>query len=104
MFLIIDFASTFEASLEIARKGLGFQEILPPVYQRVLAQVGDTIKPRLKPSIPSYEWVKIQGLFKHRGTTSFKTSEVLKMSMIMRNVLNSATSAQPDNLRAGLSR
>ena len=37
----------------IAQRARGFQEIDPPIAQRVLAQVGDTPKLRLKPSSPS---------------------------------------------------
>ena len=91
------------ASYVIARKGLGFKEELPPNYKWLLAQVGDIIKPRLKPSSPYRNWAKIHDFLKYSGITSFKTSEVMVKTLQMKYVLNSATSAQPDNLRAGLS-
>jgi len=91
------------ASYVIARKGLGFKEDLPAIYKWLLAQVGDVIKPRLKPSSPYYRWAKLHDFFKHSGITSFKTSEVMIKALLMKHVLNSVTSEQPDNLRAGLS-
>ena len=91
------------ASYVIARRGLGFKEAIPPLYKWLFAQVGDKIKPRLKPSSPYYRWAKLNDFFKHSGITSFKTSEVMKKTLQMKYVLNSATSVQPDNLRAGLS-
>jgi len=91
------------ASHVIARKGLGFTEDLPTNYKWLLAQVGDVIKPRLKPSSPYREWAKLHDFFKHSGMTSFKTSEVMRKTLQMKNVLNSVTSEQPDNLRVGLS-
>ena len=91
------------ASYVIARRGLGLQEDLPPIYQRLLSQVGDLIKPRLKKSSPSYGWTRVHDLFKHSGMTSFKTSDLLRTQVKMKNVLNSGNGAQPDNLRAGLS-
>jgi IS605 OrfB family transposase len=91
------------ASYVIARKGLGFKEELPPLYKWVLAQVGNAIKPRLKPSSPYSDWVKLHDFFKHCGITSFKTTEAMKKALQMKYVLNSMTSEQPDNLRAGLS-
>ncbi len=91
------------ASYVIARKGLGFKEKIPTLYKRLLAQVGDAIKPRLKPSSPYYNWAKLHDFFKYSGITSFKTSEVMRKALQMKYVLNSVTSAQPDNLRAGLS-
>ncbi len=91
------------ASYVIARKGLGFKEAIPDVYKWLLAQVGDAIKPRLKPGSPYYEWAKLHDFFKHSGITSFKTSEVTKKALQMKYGLNSATSEQLDNLRAGLS-
>ena len=91
------------ASYVIARKGLGFKEEIPAIYKWLLAQVGDVIKPRLKPSSPYYKWAKIHDFFKHNGITSFKTSEVMKKTLQMKYVLNSVTSEQPDNLRVGLS-
>ncbi|HEY0087641.1 MAG TPA: hypothetical protein VGB37_02290 [Candidatus Lokiarchaeia archaeon] len=86
----------------IARKGLGFKEEIPTIYKWLLAQVGDAIKPRLKPSSPYYSWAKLHDFFKHCGITSFKTSEVTKKALQMKHVLNSMTSEQSDNLRAGL--
>ena len=91
------------ASHVIARKGLGFKEELPANYKWLLAQVGDAIKPRLKPSSPYRDWAKLHDFFKHSGITSFKTAEVMKKALQVKHVLNSVTSAQPDNLRAGLS-
>jgi len=91
------------ASYVIARKGLGFKEEIPVIYKWLLAQVGDAIKLRLKPSSPYYNWAKLQEFFKHSGITSFKTSKVMKKVLQMKHVLNSVTSTQPDNLRAGLS-
>ena len=91
------------ASYVIARRGLGFKEAIPAVYMRLLAQVGDMIEPRLKPSSPYYEWSRIHDLFKHSGITSFKTSEIARKALLVKDVLNSATSTQSDNLRAGLS-
>jgi len=91
------------ASYVIARKGMGFKEEIPAIYEWLLAQVGDVIKPRLKPSSPYHEWAKLHDFFKHCGITSFKTSEVMKKTLQMKYVLNSVTSKQPDNLRAGLS-
>ncbi|MHA1104153.1 MAG: IS200/IS605 family accessory protein TnpB-related protein [Promethearchaeota archaeon] len=91
------------ASHVIARKGLGFTEDLPTNFKWLLAQVGDGIKPRLKPSSPYRDWAKLHDFFKHSGMTSFKTSEVMRKALLMKHVLNSVTSAQPDNLRAGLS-
>jgi len=91
------------ASYVIARKGLGFKEGLPANYEWLLARVGDAIKPRLKPSSPYRDWAKLHDFFKHSGITSFKTSEVMNKTLLMTHVLNSVTSEQPDNLRAGLS-
>jgi IS605 OrfB family transposase len=91
------------ASYIIARKGLGFKETIPDIYKWLLAQVGDAIKPRLKPSSPYYKWAKLHDFFKHSGITSFKTSEVMQKALRMKYVLNLATSEQPDNLRVGLS-
>ncbi len=90
------------ASYVIARKGLGFKEEIPTIYKWLLAQVGDAIKPRLKPSSPYYNWARLHDFFKYCGITSFKTSEVMKKALQMKYVLNSVTSEQPDNLRAGL--
>ncbi|MHA1490580.1 MAG: hypothetical protein ACTSRI_13110, partial [Promethearchaeota archaeon] len=91
------------ASYVIARKGLGFKDELPANYKWLLSQVGDAIKPRLKPSSPYRDWAKLHDFFKHSGITSFKTSEVMSKILLMKHVLNSVTSEQPDNLRAGLS-
>ena len=91
------------ASYVIARRGLGFKEVIPAIYKWLLSQVGDMIEPRLKKGSPYRKWSRIHDFFKHSGITSFKTSEVMKKVLQMKNVLNSATSEQPDNLRAGLS-
>ncbi len=91
------------ASYVIARKGLKFEEKLPALYKWLLAQFGDAIKLRLKPSSPYRDWAKLHDFFKHSGITSFKTSNVMKKTLQMKHVLNSVTSEQPDNLRAGLS-
>jgi IS605 OrfB family transposase len=90
------------ASCVIARRGLGFKEALPTIYNWVISQVGEFIKPRLKKSSPYRKWSMIHDLFKHSGITSFKTIEILKKIVLMKYVLNSVTSAQPDNLKAGL--
>ncbi|NVM04260.1 MAG: IS200/IS605 family element transposase accessory protein TnpB [Candidatus Helarchaeota archaeon] len=92
------------ASYVIARRGLGFKEEIPPIYKWLLSQVGDKIKPRLKKGSPYYEWSKIYDLFKHSGITSFKTSEIMKKVLLMKDVLNSIKGTRPDNLRAGLTR
>jgi len=42
-------------------------------------------------------------ILQHSGTTSFKTAEIIRKTVLMKHVLNSVTSAQPDNLKAGLS-
>ena len=91
------------ASYVIARRGLGFKEAIPAVYDWVLSQVGEFIEPRLKKGSPYRKWSQIHDLFKHSGITSFKTSEIIRKTLLMRYVLNSVTSAQPDNLKAGLS-
>ena len=91
------------ASYVIARRGLGFREKIPAIYKWVLSQVGDMIKPRLKKGSPYHEWSQIHDFFKQSGITSFKTSEIVKKVLLVKNVLNSTTSAQPDNLKAGLS-
>ncbi|MFX1258395.1 MAG: hypothetical protein ACFFAN_11085 [Promethearchaeota archaeon] len=100
---LYNFSTHVLASYVIARKGLGFKEELPTHYKWLLAQVGDMIKPRLKPSSPYRSWAKLHDFFKHSGITSFKASEVMKRTLQMKYALNSATSEQPDNLRAGLS-
>jgi IS605 OrfB family transposase len=91
------------ASYVIARRGLGFKETLPPVYDWVLSQVGEFIEPRLKKGSPYRSWSMIHDLFEHSGITSFKTAELLRKTVVMKHVLHSVTSAQPDNLKAGLS-
>ncbi len=91
------------ASYVIARRGLGFKEAVPAVYNWVLSQVGEFIEPRLKKGSPYRRWSMIHDLFEHSGITSFKTAEILKKTVVMKHVLNSVTSAQPDNLKAGLS-
>jgi len=91
------------ASYVIARRGLGFKEECPSIYDWVLSQVGEFIEPRLKKNSPYRKWSVIHDLFKHSGITSFKTSEILRKTVLMRYVLNSVTSAQPNNLKAGLS-
>ena len=87
----------------MARRGLNFKEVFPTVYNWVLSQVGEYIEPRLKQGSPYRKWSKIHDLFEHSGITSFKTSEILKNTVLMRYVLNSVTSVQPDNLKAGSS-
>ena len=47
--------------------------------------------------------LKDTDFFKHSGITSFKTSEIARRTLLVKNVLNSATGAQSDNLRADLS-
>ncbi|TFG30731.1 MAG: hypothetical protein EU532_00125 [Promethearchaeota archaeon] len=91
------------ASYVIARRGLGFKEEFPAIYKWLLSQVGDYLKPRLKKGSPYYKWSQIHDIFKHSGITSFKTSEVMKKTLQMKYVLNSATSEQSDNLKIGLS-
>jgi len=91
------------ASYVIARRGLGCKEAIPAVYKRLLAQVGDLIEPRLNPSSPYYEWSQIRDFLEHSGITSFKASEIAKKTLLVKNALNSATGAQFDNLKAGLS-
>ena len=98
------------ASYVIARKGLGFTEILPACYEWVLAQVGGAVKPRLKPSSPYRRWAQLYDLFKHYGVTPFRSPDPatnLKRNLLvtLENVLdglNPATGVPPDNLRAGL--
>jgi len=91
------------ASYVIARRGLGFKEAFPAIYDWVLSHVGEYIEPRLKKSSPYRRWSMIHDLFKHSGITSFKTAEILQKTVLMKHILNSVTSTQPDNLRAGLS-
>ncbi|MFX1466291.1 MAG: IS200/IS605 family accessory protein TnpB-related protein [Promethearchaeota archaeon] len=91
------------ASYVIARRGLGFKEVVPAVYDWVLSHVGEFIEPRVKQCSPYRRWSKTHDLFKHSGITSCKTSELLKKIVVMKHVLHSVTSAQPDNLKAGLS-
>jgi IS605 OrfB family transposase len=89
------------ASYVIARRGLGFKESVPSIYNWVLSQVGEFIEPRLKQGSPYRKWAMIHDFFKHSRITSFKTAEILKKTVLMKHVLNSVTSAQPDNLKAG---
>ena len=91
------------ASYVIARRGLGFKETFPAVYDWVLSHVGEFIEPRVKQGSPYRKWSQIHDLFKHSGITSFKTSEIMHKTLLVRYVLNSVTSAQPDNLKAGSS-
>ena len=91
------------ASYVIARKGLKFKEEIPAIYKWLLIQVGDIIKPRLKPSSLYRDWAKLHDFFKYCGITSFKTAEIMKKALQVKHVLNLVTSEQPDNLRAGLS-
>ena len=91
------------ASYVIARRGMGFKENLPSVYERLLSQVGEYIEPRLKKGSPYHKWSQIHDFFKHSGITSFKISEIMRISLLVKNILNSATRVQSDNLRAGLS-
>ena len=98
------------ASYVIARRGLGFTEPLPACYKRLLAQVGDKIKPRLNPSNPDYQWAQLYDLFKHDGVTPFRSPDPatnLKRNLLaaldtVLDGLNPATGVPPDNLRAGL--
>ncbi len=92
------------ASYVIARRGLGFEETIPTIYKWLLSQVGDMIKPRLKKNSPYRKWSQVHDLIKYIGITSFNTSEIMKKTLLMKNVLNSATSKQPNNLKAGLSK
>jgi hypothetical protein len=69
----------------------------------VLSHVGEFIEPRVKQGSPYRSWSQIHDLFEHSGITSFKTAEILKKPILMKHVLHSVTSAQPDNLKAGLS-
>ena len=91
------------ASYVIARRGLGFKEAFPAIYDWVLSHVGEFIEPRVKQGSPYRKWSMIHDLFKHCGITSFKTAEIFKKTVVMTHVLNSVTSTQPDNLKAGLS-
>jgi IS605 OrfB family transposase len=98
------------ASYVIARKGLGFVEDLPACYEWLLAQVGDVVKPRLKPSSPYRQWAQLYDLFKHYGVTPFRSPDPatnLKRQLLVAldtvlDGLNPATGVPPDNLRAGL--
>ncbi|MFX1340180.1 MAG: IS200/IS605 family accessory protein TnpB-related protein [Promethearchaeota archaeon] len=91
------------ASYVIARRGMGFKEIFPPIYKWLLSQVGDNIKLRLKKGSPYSKWSQIHDFFKHSGITSFKAPDVMKKTLQMKYALYPATGVQPDNLRAGLS-
>jgi hypothetical protein len=90
------------ASYVTARREQGFEDTFPAVYDWVFSQVGAHIEPHLKKSSPYRSWSMIHDLFKHSGITSFKTTEVLKI-VLMKYVLNSVASVQPDNLKAGSS-
>ncbi|NVM53052.1 MAG: IS200/IS605 family element transposase accessory protein TnpB [Candidatus Helarchaeota archaeon] len=98
------------ASYVIARKGLGFTEDLPACYEWLLAQVGDVVKPRLKPSSPYRQWAQLYDLFKHYGVTPFRSPDPgtnLKRNLLLAldtvlDGLNPATGVPPDNLTAGL--
>jgi len=92
------------ASYVIARRGLGFEEDIPADYEWLLSQVGDRIKPRLKKGSTYYNWARIHDFFQYSGITSFRPSEIVRKVLLVKNGLNSVTKAQPDNLRAGLSR
>ncbi|TFG27579.1 MAG: hypothetical protein EU532_07110 [Promethearchaeota archaeon] len=91
------------ASYVIARRGLGFEEKFPPIYKWLLSQVGVNLKLRLKKNSPNGNWSQIHDFFKHSGITSFKTSEIVRKKLLMKDVLNSVTSEQPDNLKVELS-
>ncbi len=91
------------ASYVIARRGLGFKEAIPTIYDWVLSHVGEYIEPRLKKGSPYCRWSQIHDLFEHSGITSFKIAKILRKTLLMKHVLNSVTSAQPDNLKAGSS-
>ncbi|MFX1520274.1 MAG: IS200/IS605 family accessory protein TnpB-related protein [Promethearchaeota archaeon] len=91
------------ASYVIARRGLGFKEAIPAVYDWVLSHVGEFIEPRVKQGSPYRSWSQIHDLFEYSRITSFKTAEILRKTVLMKYVLYSVTSAQPDNLKAGLS-
>jgi hypothetical protein len=82
---------------------LGFKEEIPPVYDWVLSHVEEFIEPHVKKGRPYRSWSQIHDLFEHSGITSFKTAEILKKTVVMKHVLHSVTSTQPDNLTAGLS-
>ena len=98
------------ASYVIARRGLGFVEVLPACYEQLLAQVGDDVKPRLKPSSPYRQWAQLYDLFKHYGVTPFRspapTTNLKRSLLVALNTtldgLNPATGVPSDNLTAGL--
>ncbi len=106
----LNFSDHVLASYVIARKGLGFMEPLPACYERLLAQVGGVLKPRLKPSSPYGQWAQLYDLFKHYGVTPLRSPD--PMTNLKRNLLialdtvldglNPATGVPSDNLRAGL--
>ncbi len=105
-----NFSDHILASYVIARKGLGFKEDLPACYERLLAQVGGAIKPRLKPSSPYRQWARLYDLFKHSGVTPFRSPD--PKTNLKRNILialdtvldglNLVTGVPSDNLTAGL--
>ncbi|WP_287584730.1 IS200/IS605 family accessory protein TnpB-related protein, partial [Candidatus Borrarchaeum sp.] len=72
------------ASYVIARRGLGFKEAIPTVYDWMLSHVGEFIEPRVKQSSPYHSWSMIHDLFEHSGITSFKTAEILKKTVLMK--------------------
>ncbi len=105
-----NFSDHVLASYVIARKGLRFMEALPACYERLLAQVGDFVKPRLNPSSPYRQWAQLYDLFKHYGVTPFRSPDPvtnLKRNLLVAldtvlDGLNPATGVSSDNLRAGL--
>ncbi len=106
----LNFSDHVLASYVIARKGVGFMEDLPACYEWVLAQVGDVLKPRLKPSSPYRQWAQLYDLFKHYGVTPFRSPDPatnLKRNLLgalntVLDGLNLATGVPLDNLTAGL--
>jgi IS605 OrfB family transposase len=91
------------ASYVIARRGLGFKEEIPTIYDWVFSQVEEYIEPHLKKGSPYRRWSMIYDLFKHSGITSFKAVKIMKKIVLMKHVLNSVTSEQSDNLKTGSS-
>jgi len=106
----LNFSDHVLASYVIARKGVGFMEDLPACYEWVLAQVGDVLKPRLKPSSPYRQWAQLYDLFKHYGVTPFRSPDPatnLKRNLLgalntVLDGLNLATGVPSNNLTAGL--
>ena len=105
-----NFSDHVLASYVIARKGLGFKEAFPACYERLLAQVGGVLKPRLKPSSPYRQWAQLYDLFKYYGVTPFRSPDPvtnLKKNLLVAldTVLDGlipAMGVPPDNLMAGL--